>query len=187
MCNIWATQMNVRRYYIPNSIVFITQIVDQRKQIFTDESVIDLLKSTLRTVKLHHPFTMVGYVFMPDHFHLLVKPGKDSNFCRMMQSLKANFTKAYKMKLGITAPTKFWQKSYWDHVIRSDTDFERHLDYIHYNPVHHGYVNRPEEWRHSSFMQWRERGAYPPKWGWSLPTSLPKSNGNFGEMPSKSD
>ena len=33
-----------------------------------------------------------------------------------------------------------WQRRYWEHVIRDDADYARHVDYIHFNPVKHGYV-----------------------------------------------
>jgi putative transposase len=67
---------------------------------------------------------------------------------------------------------QFWQKRFWDHVIRDEVDFQRHLDYIHYNPVKHGLVIKPEDWAHSSFSAWKERDAYPDGWGWSEPQSV---------------
>ena len=64
--------MNFRRYYVPNAIVFITQVVHGRKPVFRDEAHIELLRATLRRVKELHPFSMLGYVLLPDHFHLLI-------------------------------------------------------------------------------------------------------------------
>ena len=58
-----------------------------------------------------------------------------------------------------------WQRRFWDHVIRDELDFERHLDYIHYNPVKHGYVQCPCDWPYSSFQRWVERGVYESNWG----------------------
>ncbi|MEM7133274.1 MAG: transposase [Chloroflexota bacterium] len=164
--------MNIRRYYIPNAIVFITQVVDRRMPIFNNESYMALLLQTLRDVKEIHPFNMVGYGFMPEHFHIMINPTGSSNFSKVMQSLKRNFTLNYKELIGITAPMKFWQKGFWDHVIRDDIDFERHLDYIHYNPVKHGLVTRPEEWPYSSFRHWRAKNMYIDHWGWSLPDTI---------------
>jgi len=163
---------NIRRYYLPGSIVFITQVVARRTPIFGNVEHLDLLRQTLRRVKEIHPFTMLGFVFLPDHFHLLIQPTGQNNFSTIMHSLKRNFTQQYKASLGITAPMQFWQKGFWDHVIRDEGDLQRHLDYIHYNPVHHGLVERPEKWPHSSYHEWRKRNAYPERWGWSLPDSL---------------
>jgi putative transposase len=164
--------MNIRRYYVPNAIVFITQVVDQRTPVFQDQACLELLQTTLRKVKEVHPFAMLSYVFLPDHFHLLIRPTGGSNFSQIMHSLKPNFTKAYKAMLGVTGPMKFWQKGFWDHVIRDEADLKRHLDYIHYNPVRHQLVTRPEDWPHSSFLHWKQRNTYPERWGWSLPDTL---------------
>ena len=164
--------MNIRRYYVPNAMIFITQVVDQRTPIFAHAPFVDQLRTTLRNVKTLHPFEMLGYVFLPDHFHLLLRPTGPSNFSQIMQSLKRNFTLEYKRLIGISGRMKFWQKGFWDHIIRDDIDFERHLDYIHYNPVRHGLIDKPAAWPHSSFSHWQQRNVYPPDWGWSLPTTL---------------
>jgi putative transposase len=164
--------MNFRRYYVPNAVVFITQVVQDRPPIFRNEAHLDLLLSTLHRVKELHPFAMLGYVFLPDHFHLLIKPEENSTFSQVMHSLKPNFTKAYKQTIGVAGSMKFWQKRFWDHIIRDEADFERHLDYIHYNPVKHGLVHKPEDWPRSSFLAWKARGAYADGWGWSAPHSV---------------
>lgn len=173
--------MNFRRYYVPNALVFITQVVQDREPVFQDQDYLELLLSTLRTVKQLHPFSMLGYVFLPEHFHILIKPTGNSNFSHIMHSLKPNFTKAYKEATGRTQSLKFWQKRFWDHIIRDETEFERVLDYIHYNPVKHKRVTRPEDWKYSSFLAWRERGAYPEEWGWSTPPSLERFDDEMGE------
>ena len=164
--------MNIRRYYVPNAIVFITQVVYQRTPIFVSSLAVELLLEVLRNVKRIHPFTMLGYVFLPDHFHLLIRPNPPTTHSNVMQSLKSYFTREYKNRIGFEAPMRFWQKRYWDHVIRDEVDFQRHLDYIHFNPVKHGLVTRPEEWPYTSLRHWRERGFYPEGWGWSLPDSI---------------
>lgn len=164
--------MNIRRYYVPNSTVFITQVVNQRAPIFDNPIYVELLLQTLRNVKGIHPFSMVGYVFLPDHFHIMMRPTGNSNFSQIMHSLKRNFTLEYKKITDISSKVKFWQKGFWDHLIRDDIDFERHLDYIHYNPVRHGLITIPEAWPYSSYQHWKERNAYADRWGWSLPNSI---------------
>jgi putative transposase len=168
--------MNIRRYYIPDAIVFLTQVVDGRTPVFQETRCIELLRAVLHTVKALHPFAMVGYVFLPDHFHLLIRPTGSSTFSDIMHSLKPNFTKEYKRLLGINGSMKLWQKGFWDHIIRNEHDLQRHLDYIHYNPVRHQYVQRPEDWPHSSFPVWQARDAYPAGWGWSVPDTLKDSD-----------
>ena len=58
-----------------------------------------------------------------------------------------------------------WQPKFWEHTIEDEEDFERHFDYIHYNPVKHGHVKCPEDWRWSSFHRWVRAGVYPEHWG----------------------
>ncbi len=164
--------MNIRRYYVPNAIVFITQVVHMRQPIFESRQHLNLLRETVRKAKEYHPFNMLGYVFLHEHFHLLLRPTGTSNFSDIMHSLKPNFTKAYKDAIGISGSMKFWQKGFWDHVIRDEIDFQRHLDYIHYNPIRHQYVTKPEDWIDSSYAEWQKRGVYARQWGWSLPASI---------------
>jgi len=95
-----------------------------------------------------------------------------------MHSLKPNFTREYKRLLGLSSfeSMKFWQKRFWDHVIRDDRDFENHLHYIHFNPVKHGYVTDPRDWKDSSYLEWEKRGLYPPPFKWEEP-----KNTDWGE------
>jgi REP-associated tyrosine transposase len=58
-----------------------------------------------------------------------------------------------------------WQRRFWEHTIRDETDLENHFDYIHYNPVKHGLVQRPCDWPWSSFHRWVRAGHYQPNWG----------------------
>lgn len=170
--------MNFRRYYIPGSAVFITQVVQDRELAFRDPYRLELLLEILHNVKELHPFLLLGYVFLLDHFHLIIQPTGESNFSDIMHSLKPNFTREYKNLLGIPASQtmKFWQKRFWDHVIRNDRDFESHLHYIHFNPVKHGYVKDPRDWKYSSYLEWEERGLYPAAFRWEEPTDI-----NWGE------
>lgn len=164
--------MSPKRYYTPNAVIFITQVVNDRKPVFQNLQQIELLRTTFNNVKELHPFMMLGYVFLPDHFHILIRPTGSSTFSDIMHSVKPNFTKEYKKLVGLTGSLQFWQKGFWDHVIRDDVDFQRHLDYIHYNPVRHQLVQKPEEWLYSSFQHWQQRDCYPPSWGWSVPETL---------------
>jgi putative transposase len=57
-----------------------------------------------------------------------------------------------------------WQQRYREHTLRDQDDFARHLDYIHFNPVKHGYTPRVQDWPYSSFRRWVRLGAYPEDW-----------------------
>jgi len=58
-----------------------------------------------------------------------------------------------------------WQRRYWEHQIRDESDFARHVDYIHYNPVKHGHAGRAQDWPHSSFRRYVRLGSVPEDWG----------------------
>lgn len=57
-----------------------------------------------------------------------------------------------------------WQHRFWDHIIRDETDYQHHLDYIHINPVKHGIVSGPGEYPLSSFAEFVEMGWYESDW-----------------------
>lgn len=166
--------MNFRRYYIPGSAVFITQVVQGRKPVFRGVENLKLLREILHNVKELHPFSMLGYVFLHEHFHLIIQPTGEGNFSDIMHSLKMNFTREYKKQVGLESSQsmKFWQKRFWDHVIRDDRDLENHLHYMHYNPVKHGYAKDPHDWQDSSYIEWEKRGLYPPAFGWDEPKNI---------------
>ncbi len=166
--------MNIRRYYIPGSAVFITQVIQDREPIFRNPNYANLLREILHNVKEIYPFLMLGYVFLYDHFHFIIQPTGESNFSDIMQSLKTNFTREYKKILGLSPSQsmKFWQKRFWDHVIRDDRDFENHLHYMHFNPVKHGYVQDPRAWENSSYIEWEKRGLYSAPFEWDEPKEI---------------
>jgi putative transposase len=155
-----------RRYYIQNSIVFITNVTRERAPYLRSKENIDLLWETLHNVKKIHPFNLLAYVILHDHFHwLMYVEGSDGDFSRVMHSVKRNFTLNYKKLHEIDSPLNIWQKRYWDHIIRDEYDLSRHIDYIHWNPVNHGYVLDPIDWHHSSYLHWVRKGYYPEEWG----------------------
>jgi putative transposase len=176
---------NVRRYYIPNAPVFITAVCYQRKPFLENDVNKELLLSVMRDVKSSKPFSMIAYVLLDDHFHWIIKtcrsgcdqrelPDKTENvrerfahpdlqsgivhFSQIMQSVKLRFVHRFKRVRGIETSISLWQRRFWDHVIRGQKDLSRHLDYIHYNPVKHGYVASPFEYEWSSFKTLVKRG-----------------------------
>jgi len=60
--------------------------------------------------------------------------------------------------------TALWQRRFWEHTIRNEKDFERHVDYVHFNPVKHRLVSRACDWPYSSFRVYVRRGLLPADW-----------------------
>ena len=168
--------MNFKRYYQENQIVFITQVVKDRKPAFAQPDLASLLLRSWHRTKERIPFKMLAYVILPDHFHFLIQPTGESNFSQILHALKLSFTNSYKRQINAKAPFIFWQKRFWDHVIRNEADLENHIQYIHFNPVKHGYVSDPSQWQHSSFHEWQRRGANQNQGRWEEPRG-----GRWGE------
>jgi putative transposase len=167
--------MNYRRYYIPDSTVFIVAVTRNRTPYFSNERNVILFEEVLEKTKARFPFDLAASVILPDHCHLLLRPIR-CNFSQVVASFKKRFTDNFKGRNRISTNFSFWQGRFWDHVIRNDDDFKRHLDYIHYNPVRHGYVSRPEEWPHSSYMNWVRREVYTIGWGHTEERHLKEMN-----------
>ncbi len=161
-----------RRYYLPNSLYFITTTTKDRRPIFHQEKNIHLLLETIDRVQTIYPFQMLAYCILPDHIHLLLQPQDQYSVPQIMHSLKRNFTMNYKKTVGLVTTQHLWQGCFWDHLIRNEKDLIRHLDYIHHNPVKHGLVQRPEDYPYSSYGSWLKQGYYEKGWGHSAPRAM---------------
>ena len=75
-----------------------------------------------------------------------------------------------------TLPTiekkSIWQRRFWEHTIRNEKDWRNHIDYIHYNPVKHGYTDHPNNWKYSPYKNALIKGWYDDSWGYSEPLNI---------------
>ena len=151
--------MRYRRLHIPNSLVFLTVVTHQREPLLLRPAVRAALRHAFARMAARHPVRMHAFVVMPDHCHMIwAMPVDDGNYSRRMRLLK------HHMSCQPDLPHPIWQKRFWDHIIRDERDLARHMDYVHYNPVKHGWVPRPADWPDSSLAAWIKRGAYPEDW-----------------------
>jgi putative transposase len=161
---------------------FTVTLADRSDDLLVRE--IDRLRGAYRDASTKLPFETEAICILPDHLHALWSlPAGDSDFGSRWMRIKTNFSrwlpasaarsasKVAKREKGI------WQRRYWEHVIRDDADFERHVDYIHYNPIKHGLVSRVADWPYSSFHRYVERGILPADWG----GDVRGIEGQFGE------
>ena len=111
---------------------------------------------------------------MPDHTHLIIKVG-DELISDIIHRFKITYSRLYRNKYSCG---KVWQNRFWDHIIRNQIDMNNHIDYIHYNPVKHGFVENPNAWKHSSFNQYKQDGYYSDDWGVNKKIVI---KGEFGE------
>ena len=163
-----------RRFYIPGSTWFFTVNLAERRnnRLLVDR--IDLLREAFRYVKQRKPFRMDAVVIMPDHLHCIwtLPPDDDDNSMRW-GLLKAHFSRKLPIGERISQSREkrrergIWQRRFWGHLLTSQEDFNAHFDYIHWNPIKHGWVRQVIDWPHSSFHRFVELGIYPMNWGHS--------------------
>ena len=167
---------NYRRAYVPGGSFFFTVVVHRRRHLFADPPATALLGSVLRRCQMRWPFTVNAVVLLPDHLHAIWSlPAGDSEYPRRWGWTKKEFTQRW-LAIGgrdyvVSEGRKhqrrrgIWQPRYWEHTLEDEDDFERHFDYIHWNPVKHGYVRCPGEWPQSSIHRYARLGVYDGNWG----------------------
>lgn len=162
---------NYRRAKIAGATYFFTVNCAQRQGNHMLVENIDLLRQVVRKVKKDHPFTIDAMVVLPEHLHCIwTLPHDDANYKTRWALIKAGFSR--RIALGENRSESrikrgergIWQRRYWEHLIRDDLDFRRHVDYIHWNPVKHGWVDRVNQWPYSSFHTYVKQGICPSDW-----------------------
>src|SRR5699024_10727942 len=121
----------------------------------------------------HMAFSIDAWVVLPDHMHAMwTLPAADHDYSRRWGHSKAGFVRRsglpHRSRSG--AGACIWQPRFWEHVIRDERDWQAHMDYLHYNPVKHGWVERVADWRHSSFHRCVQRGWHEADWGSTEPS-----------------
>jgi putative transposase len=156
---------NYRRAKVAGATYFITQVTHHRQPWLTLDIARHALRAAITHVRQKYPFTIDAFVLLPDHFHCLwTLPFGDSDLSTRLRLIKTFVTKKYGNQLEINAEIStsrqkrqernLWQRRFWEHYIRDDKDFIQHIDYIHYNPVKHGFVKSPKDWEYSSFHRY---------------------------------
>ena len=161
------------RYYEQNHAHLITTSTYHRARLFDTQLFRNLFVRALGQVRRALEFRLIGYVLMPEHFHLLLWPGRQADPSAILQSLKVRTAMAIlgrvrksqaqpwcakmlrRMALPATvhsaATHRVWQRRFYDPNIWSDAKVQEKLKYLHGNPVKRGLVPSPELWLWSSF------------------------------------
>jgi putative transposase len=173
---------NYRRANAKGRIFFFTVVLADRSSNLLIKEV-DRLRRAYRTIHERRPFETIAICILPDQIHALwALPEDDPDFSTRWNLIKSGFSRGLEARPRSQSKTSrrekgIWQRRYWEHAIRDDADLERHVDYIHFNPVKHGHVARVADWPHTSFHRFVERGLLPADWGGDL-NDIP---GSFGE------
>ena len=167
------------RAKVPGATYFFTvTLQDRSSRTLVDQ--VAALRSCFREVRQRHPFHIDAIVILPEHLHALwTLPPGDADFSTRWMLLKQSFTRRIPQAAetrGTKGERSLWQRRFWEHQIRDDDDFARHVDYIHFNPVKHGWVLRARDWPYSSLHRFVREGQLGADWGISAAIE-----GQFGE------
>ncbi|MDE2309266.1 MAG: transposase [Betaproteobacteria bacterium] len=161
--------VNYRRNRVAGGTYFFTVTLRDRHATFLTAH-IDALHKVFRDTQQAKPFQIEAIVVLPDHVHTVWRlPADDADYAGRWRMIKSRFTRMLaQCGAAITRNAKgeydLWQRRYWEHTIRGDLDLQRHVDYIHYNPVKHGLVKRVADWPYSSFHRYVRQGIVQPDW-----------------------
>jgi putative transposase len=179
--------MNYRRARTPGGTFFFTVVTHNRRPFLCVPENIALLRQAFRYAMANHPFQIDAVVILPEHLHCLwTLPAGDEDFSTRWRLIKTHFTRHCAVTYQAQASTPrrhkqekaVWQHRFWEHQIRDEDDFTRHVEYIHYNPVKHGLVSAPIDWEHSSFRRYVQASLYPAEWGAEQPLAFPANMGH---------
>jgi len=159
-------------------------LADRRSTVLVDH--VDALRSAYRAVMTTQPFQTVAICILPDHLHAIwILPEGDSDYSGRWNQIKGTFSRGFAASPTRTESKRrrgekgIWQRRFWEHQIRDETDLARHIDYLHFNPVKHGLATRVQDWAYSSFHRFVRDGLLPLDWGSS--TDDPIEDDGFGE------
>ena len=177
-----AAMPNYRRAFVPGGCWFFTvNLLDRRRTLLVDH--IDALREAVTGTRHGYPFDIDAFVVLPDHIHAIwTLPPDDADFSTRWRLIKTSFAKSLPKQERRDTVRKarnehgIWQRRFWEHLIRDDADYGRHVAYCYINPVKHGLVTRVQDWPHSSFHRDVERGLFPLDWAGDV-----AAGGEFGE------
>ena len=162
---------NYRRVWVPGGTYFFTvNLQDRQRSLLVDH--VDALRSAFAAVQAVRPFALIAAAVLPDHLHCMWRlPADDADNATRWRQIKTEFSQALPREEGRSATRAarkergIWQRRFWERLLRDERDLRHHIDYIHINPVKHGYVERVADWPHSSFHRYVRRGVLPEDWG----------------------
>lgn len=171
--------MQDRRTRVPGGTYFFTLALQDRSQSLLTEH-IERLRAAFREVRALHPFKILAIVILPDHLHCIWQlPPDDCDYPLRWNLIKGAFARqlppaqSIQLSRHLKRERGIWQRRYREHLIHDADDLQRHLDYIHHNPVKHGHVRNADDWPYSSIHRSITRGIIPREWGSPAPAQDP--------------
>ncbi|WP_295585740.1 transposase [uncultured Lamprocystis sp.] len=129
---------------------FLTGAIHEKRHLLDDQAK-DHLLATFSEVLGQAGWALAHWVILDNHYHLLTTSRRGCDLPRIMRAVHGQTGFAIRQRTGCALPV-WW--NYWDYCPRDEQDYYRHLNYLLWNPVKHGYVARLGEWPFSSFHDW---------------------------------
>ncbi len=165
--------VNYRRNRVAGGTYFFTvTLQDRRSDLLVRE--IDALKQAWRNAARRVPHLVLAAVVLPEHLHAVIQmEANTDNYPRLWQDIKKGFTRR------VFAPRHQspWQARYWERTIRDASQLQACVDYVHINPLKHGWVTAVRDWPYSTFHRYVSEGLLPEDWA----TDGSLSSIGFGE------
>ena len=168
-----------RRLFVPGGSYFFTVNLLERlgNRLLVDN--IGALREAVRKTKQARPFRIDAWVVLPEHMHMMLTlPPGDADFSSRIRAIKIRFNRTIpaterRSETRVNNGERgIWQRRFWEHLIRDERDFEKHFDYVHYNPVKHGHSLTVADWPYSTFHRCVVAGLYPHDWAGGDATNL---------------
>ena len=163
---------NYRRNFVPGGTFFFTVNLLERYPNDLLTRHIESLRESVHGVRTRYPFVIDACVVLPDHMHCIwTLPPGDTDYTLCWRLIKAAFSKTLprierRSKVRIARGERgIWQRRFWEHTMRDERDYVGHMDYVHFNPVKHGYAKKVADWPYSTFHRYVIQGIYPQDWG----------------------
>jgi len=164
-----------RRIFIEGGTYAFTVVTYKRQPLFIDSATRELIFTAIQKTQYLYPFEQIAYCILPDHIHCIwTLPEGDFNYPIRWKFLKSKFSKLYQGVYGPYPPSNrsrinrgevaIWQRRFWEHTIKDDEDLYNHINYIHFNPIKHGYIDDPQDWEWSSYRKYELEGYYTDPW-----------------------
>jgi putative transposase len=142
----------LERWYGGHDLHFITCSCYHRGPELKSAQRRNLFLRVLEQARRRYRFVVIGYVVMPEHFHLLMTEPEVGNPSVVMKVIKERFTRILHRDGVLTG--RIWQKRFYDFNVATSEKRVEKLRYMHRNPVKRGLVGAPEEWIWSSFRSY---------------------------------
>ncbi len=141
--------------YFDNTLYFLTSRCYKGEEVIQPKERRDFIRDLLKKIFTEYNYRIYAWVILPNHYHLLFKSRIGTDLAKIMQSIHGKTSRLWNVE-DRTPGRKVWT-NYWDYCIRDEEDFFKHFNYIHFNPVKHGYVDNPKDWEHSSYRWYLKR------------------------------